>query len=122
MREDIPEFAIHWANQLGASQLSIKRLSGGINNQVFRCSCGVQRWVIKGYGPMISGQRDRMQAEVEFLSFSAYVAPDFIPEIVEIDPTRRCVVLEHLEGEPFDEGISASNAALESAVRFYQRT
>jgi hypothetical protein len=68
-------FAEHWARQLGASVRSLERLRGGINNRVFRCGDGNQHWVIKGYAPAQPGQRDRMQAEVDFLRFAAQGGP-----------------------------------------------
>jgi len=120
-REIPPGFAEHWASQLGASVRSLERLRGGINNRVFRCSDGNQHWVIKGYAPAQPGQRDRMQAEVEFLRFAAQAAPGFTPTLIESDPERRCVVLEHLEGEAFPEGLPPSEAAVGEAVEFFRQ-
>ena len=119
--EDAPGFAVLWAGQLGASVRSLERLRGGINNRVFRCGDGRQFWVIKGYAPTQPGQRDRMQAEVDFLRFAAQAAPGFTPELLQIDPERRCVVLEHLEGMPFPEGVSPSEAAVGEAVEFFRQ-
>jgi len=116
-----PGFAVHWASQLGASPLSLERMRGGINNRVFRCGYGRQHWVIKGYAPAQPGQRDRMQAEVEFLRFAARAAPGFIPTLIQVDPKRRCVVLEHLEGVAFPEGIHPSEAAVGEAVEFFRQ-
>ncbi len=118
---NIPGFADHWATQLGASPLSLERLRGGINNQVFRCSHGSQQWVIKGYAPTQLGHRDRMQAEVEFLQFAAESAPGFTPALIQFDRKWRCVVLEHLEGEAFPEGAPPSDAAVAEAVEFFRQ-
>lgn len=114
-------FAIYWASQLGANPLSLVRLQGGINNQVYRCGDGRQHWVIKAYEPVQPGQRDRMQAEVEFLRYSAQVAPRFTPALTDIDQERRCVVLEHLEGDAFLEGVSPSEEAVAEAVEFFRQ-
>jgi hypothetical protein len=116
-----PGFAVHWANQLGASPVSIERLRGGINNRVFRCGDSRQHWVIKGYAPPKPGQRDRMQAEIEFLRFAAEAAPGFTPSLIQVDIERRCVVLEHLEGVPFPEGVPPSEAAVAKAVEFFRQ-
>lgn len=118
---NIPGFALHWASQLGATSLSLERLRGGINNRVFRCADGCQRWVIKGYAPAQPVQRDRMQAEVEFLRFAALAAPGFTPALIHVDPERRCVVLEHLEGEAFPEGVAPCEGALAEAVEFFRQ-
>jgi hypothetical protein len=116
-----PGFALHWASQLGASPISLKLLRGGINNRVFRCGHGRQHWVIKGYAPAQPGQRDRMQAEVEFLRFAAQAAPGFTPALIQVDPERRCVVLEHLEGVAFPEGVTPSEGAVGEAVEFFRQ-
>jgi len=120
-REIAPGFAEHWAGQLGASVRSLERLRGGINNRVFRCGDGNQHWVIKGYAPAQPGQRDRMQAEVDFLRFAAQAAPGFTPTLIQADPERRCVVLEHLEGEAFPEGLPPSEGAVVEAVEFFRQ-
>lgn len=119
--ENAPAFAEHWASQLGASVDSLERLRGGINNRVFRCGDGNQHWVIKGYAPAQPGQRDRMQAEVDFLRFAAQAAPGFTPALIEADPERRCVVLEHLEGEVFPEGVPPSEREVGEAVEFFRQ-
>jgi len=119
--DNAPAFAEHWASQLGASVDSLERLRGGINNRVFRCGDGNQHWVIKGYAPVQPGQRDRMQAEVDFLRFAAQAAPGFTPALIQADPERRCVVLEHLEGESFPEGHTPSEGEVGEAVEFFRQ-
>ena len=119
--DNAPAFAEHWARQLGASVDSLERLRGGINNRVFRCGHGSQYWVIKGYAPVQPGQRDRMQAEVEFLRFAAQAAPGFTPALIQVDPDRRCVVLEHLQGESFPEGQPPSEGEVAQAVEFFRQ-
>ncbi len=114
-------FAEHWATELGASALSLERLRGGINNQVYRCGDAHQFWVIKGYEPKQNGTHDRMQAEVDFLRFAAQAAPDFTPALIQVDHERRCVVLEHIEGKAFPEGVQPSEAAVAEAVEFFRQ-
>ena len=121
VKGSVPGFAIHWANKLGSSDLSIERLPGGINNQVFRCGSDDQKWVIKGYGPVIPGQRDRMQAEVEFLKFTEAVVPKCTPKVLQIDLERRCIVIENIDGEAFREGEAPSNSELVEAVTFFRQ-
>jgi len=114
-----PSFAVFWARELEADPNTLERLCGGINNQVFRCGDGARKWVIKGYAPAQSGQRDRMQAEQQFLQFASEVAPGFTPALIHTDEDRRCVVLENLEGNAFPEGMPPPAEAVESAVRFF---
>ena len=117
--KNIPNFAAHWAEQLGGRVCKLEQLKGGINNRVFRCSDGNQHWVVKGYSPVQFGQRDRMQAEVDFLRFASQAAPGYTPSLIHADPERRCVVLEHLEGYSFPVGLPPSEGALSEAVEFF---
>jgi len=113
-----PEFALHWASQLGEHPDSLERLHGGINSLVFRCGSGAKKWVIKGYPALKVGKRDGMEAEKQFLEFAGQVAPEFTPTLVYADQERRCVVLENIDGEHFCEGVPAPNEAVEAAVQF----
>ena len=115
-----PPFATHWARELGAKEESLIQLKGGINNRVFRCGEGNARWVIKGYLAIQEGQRDRMQAEVELLTYAAEVAPQYVPRLIHIDYEYRCVVVEHIEGKPYQEGEAPSPHDLEAAVDFFR--
>jgi len=116
-----PEFAKHWARQLGASEPDLVQLQGGINNRVYRCGNGANAHVIKGYAPAVEGQRDRMQAEVEFLTYAAEVAPQYVPRLVHADTTLRCVVLEYLQGETYPEGVAPAASDIAAAVDFFRR-
>jgi hypothetical protein len=77
--------------------------------------------VIKGYAPAQPGQRDRMQAEVEFLRYANQVAPRRVPELISVDAGRRCVVLEHIEGSAYPEGVAPPAEDLQAAVEFFQQ-
>lgn len=116
-----PEFASHWAQELGTARESLVQLRGGINNHVFRCGSHGHHWVIKGYPSQQPGQRDRMQAEVEFLRYAQLVAPGKVPELLVVDTDRRCVVLEHLEGTAYPEGISPPAEDVQAAVDFFRQ-
>jgi hypothetical protein len=115
----VPEFAIHWARQLGSSEKSMVQLRGGINNQVFRCGKRNCQWVIKAYPSHHLGQRDRMQAEVEFLRYANRVAPGRVPRLISVDTDRRCVVLEHIDGSSYPEGVPPAAEDVKAAVEFF---
>ena len=115
-----PPFATHWARELGAKEESLIQLKGGINNRVYRCGEGNARWVIKGYLAIEAGERDRMQAEVEFLTYAAKVASQYVPQLIHVDSEYRCVVLEHIEGKTFLEGEVPSPDDIEAAVDFFR--
>ncbi len=116
-----PEFASHWARELGSSEESLVQLRGGINNHVFRCGTNGHHWVIKGYAKHQPGQRDRMQAEVEFLRYAQLVAPLHVPALISVDWDRRCVVLEHIQGEAYPEGIRATTEDVRMAASFFRQ-
>ena len=115
-----PEFALYWTKVLGLKESSLVRLKGGINNHVYRCG-ERNSYVIKGYAPSKPGLRDRMQAEVEFLRYAAEVAPGFAPTLFQVDNDRRCVVMEHLNGETFPEGCPPRLSAEAYAIKILNR-
>ena len=115
-----PPFATHWARELGAAEESLIQLRGGINNRVYRCGEGVESYVIKAYEPAECGKRDRMKSEVDFLSYALIVAPQFVPRLHFCDWDRRCVVLEHLNGNSYAEGSAPTATDLEAAVAFFR--
>jgi hypothetical protein len=105
---------------MGCSAESLIQLRGGINNYVFRCGTQGRHLVIKGYPTYQAGQRDRMQAELEFLRYAHLVAPGRVPELMAVDNDRRCVVLEYVEGSPYPEGTSPSAEDVQEAVSFFR--
>lgn len=118
--EAYPDFVFYWAGQLGANHNSIEKLSGGINNQVFRCGIGDCKWVIKGYKTVQPGQRDRMRAEFQFLQYARRVAPKMTADLVHVDWDRRCVVLENVEGKAYKEGRTPDADSIATATQFIQ--
>lgn len=118
--ELIPAFATYWARELGVNPKSLVKLTGGINNRVYRCGDRDQKWVIKGYATAKERKTDRMEAEKQFLEFASKAVPGLTPSLIHADNKRRCVVLEYIEGEKFAEGISPDSEDVESARRFIQ--
>jgi hypothetical protein len=115
------EYASYWARELGCSEKSLVKLRGGINNHVYRCGANQKLWVIKGYPIRQNQQRDRMQAEVDFLRYAHEVAPGRVPELLTVDIDRRCVVLEHIQGTPYHEGISPNDEDVQAAIEFFRQ-
>jgi hypothetical protein len=118
---NVPAFAKHWAAQLGAPEKSLVPLAGGINNRVYRCGLSPSFHVIKGYRPATKGERDRMQAEVDFLKYAGEASPHHVPRLICVDAALRCIVLEHVDGEPFVPGSAPSRADVDDAVAFFSR-
>ena len=116
-----PEFALHWAEEIGARSDSLERLSGGINNNVFTCTSNDKNWVIKGYPHLNTHGTDRMQAEVEFLEYSSRVAKGFTPTLIKVDTLRRCTVMEHVSGSTYSEGVSPDREEIQAALSFVNR-
>jgi len=97
----LPSFATYWADRLGAKKESLIQLSGGINNRVFSCSRGHQKWIIKAYPNQNRDQHNRMKAEIDFLRYAEIAAPDFTPIIFQIDQANCCIVMEYIEGDSY---------------------
>jgi len=115
---EAPVFALEWCPRLGASPDTLEPLAGGINNQVFRCRSGAHWLVIKGYTQRQAKQHDRFKAETEFLHYAQLVAPECVPKLLYSDQEMQSVVLEHLEGERFQEGTSLDTTDVSQAVAF----
>ena len=113
---NLPEFACYWAEEVGGSKKNLIQLRGGINNYVFRCDTEKRNFVIKGYRHKLTGQRDYMQAEIEFLRYAYLVAPSLVPELISIDVDRRCVVLECINGLSYSEGIAPTKKDIEASM------
>ena len=117
-----PEFATYWTRAIGASEDSLAQLSGGMNNNVYMCRSKEKKWVIKGYPQWNNvGRTDRMQAEVDFLRYTASVAPGFTPTLIEVDTLRRCTVLEHVSGKTYEEGVTPNKDEIQEAFCFYNK-
>lgn len=114
------ESVLSWASTLGAREEDIVRLSGGINNDVYRVDTDRRSYVLKYYPALESKTRDRMKAEVEFLQYANVVAPTFIPRLLDFDVAARTVLLEFIEGKPFSEDESLSEVQIRDAVCFFQ--
>ena len=115
------EFARYWARELGTTEKTLVRLKGGINNNVYRCGDDQKYWIIKRYNQSQNSKHDRMQAEVEFLNYAREAVPGTTPEIIDIDHNYRCVVLEHLEGTHFPEGLTPTEDAVKQALDFWEK-
>jgi hypothetical protein len=117
----LPDFARHWALELGVDEDSLEQLSGGINNRVFLCRSHQQNWVIKGYPYSNPDEFDRMRAEVAFLRYSSHVAQGFTPTLIEVDQLRRCAIMEHVEGFTYPEGLRASQQDIQAIFCFFNK-
>jgi hypothetical protein len=117
----MPNFVQYWARELGAAAESVVQMPGGINNFVYRCETAHCRFILKGYPLLRPGQRDRMQAEVEFLRYAGAVANEYVPNLLHVDSTRRCVVLENLDGSAYAEGVPPPQTDIDAACAFFAR-
>jgi len=114
------ESVTSWAKELGARDENIMRLSGGINNDVYRVDAQTQSFVLKSYPALETGARDRMKAEVEFLQYANKVVRNYVPRLIDFDFTKRALLMEFIEGEPFIEGQSLSENQVRDAVCFFE--
>lgn len=114
----VPEFVDHWARELLGENSVINKLRGGINNQVYVCSKGEHKFVIKSYPAKATAKHDRMRAETDFLQFAQHLAPSYVPGLIAQDSERRCIVLDYVEGVPYKEGENLTELDVDSAISF----
>jgi predicted Ser/Thr protein kinase len=109
-----------WARELGATDKNIWRLSGGINNDVYRVDTALRSYVLKSYPTVHSSNRDRMKAEIEFLQYATTVAPGFVPRLFQFDFKTRTVLMEFINGKTFQEGNALKESHVYEAIRFFE--
>jgi len=117
----VPDFVLHWVKELNVVRQPIVKLKGGNNNRVYRCGSETNLYVIKGYEECPPGTRNRMKAEVEFLRFAGEAAQEFVPQLIEVDWTRRCVLLEYLSGKTYQYGYVPTEGDLDVVCEFARR-
>ena len=116
-----PDFVLLWSKYLCGNTDSLIKLSGGVNNVVYSCKSLDKSWVIKGYESQLSLEtRDRMTSEIDFLRYSNTVAPQFTPKLYHVDLSRRCVVLEFVEGSSFSPHIFPPAHSLSDAITYFR--
>jgi len=116
-----PGYVLYWAKELKVANEAILKLKGGINNGVYRCGSSKRSYVIKGYRKLPPGTPDRMQAEVEFLRFAGESAKEYVPQLMEVDWQRRCVLLEYIPGDVYPDGYIPTESDVEMACEFVRR-
>ena len=85
---------------LGDSVTSVERIGGGRNSQVFKVTCGHSgRYVAKLYSDDQSHGRDRLNVEFSSLQFMIDNGVECVPRPIAVEPTRRYVVYEYVDGE-----------------------
>lgn len=117
----VPELVSYWANHLKCDVDTIRKLDGGINSKVYCCSNQEGRWVIKSYATHQERQSNRMKAEVEFLEYANKVTPGYTPKIYHQDRFRNCVIMEMLDGEPFQPSEVVCEQETEKGLQFLRQ-
>ncbi len=84
---------------LGQESENVSPLDGGRNSRVFKIECGDARYVAKIYPALISGQRDRMEAEWRALQFLRSTGVVNVTRPVVISWSHRCALYEYVEGQ-----------------------
>lgn len=105
------------ANKIGCNLDSIKRLTGGINNRVYRIGTK-NRFAVKCYCKSLESKIDKMESEIVFLKHSQKMAPGITPKIFYVDRENRCVVMEYIDGKKFNRGSIAPKYAINAAIRY----
>lgn len=110
---------MHWTQELGSKKENAVALKGGMNSRVFSCKVADKRFVIKGYRPLDTGERDRFAAEQQFLFYANTVARGYVPQVLHVDNQRRCIIMDFLEGNSYVEGSCPQQQDIDAAVQFF---
>ncbi|MBT5239416.1 MAG: phosphotransferase [Rhodospirillaceae bacterium] len=117
--DDLPQDLRAWGEQhLGTAEGTVTQQSGGANNKVYLWQTKRDRVIVKLYGPIISSQPDRHQAETEFLSYANEVASEFVPNLLHSDLDHRIVAMEYLEGTGFQASYEPTEKDVQRAADF----
>lgn len=118
---DTDQDVADWAASLLGRNVLTERLSGGANNNVFRCRTATDSLIIKRYREQNFGaSATRRDSEVAFLQYAARYASDFIPRLIGSHQHLEMIALSDLDGVAFDAVSPPSGDDVASAVEFYR--
>ena len=95
------------------------RLTGGINNRVFRVDANGSTVLLKQYFQHPDDTRDRIGAEFAFSSFAWNSGLRSLPQPLACDRENRLALYEYVEGTPVRAG-EADERAVHAAMTFYR--
>lgn len=98
--------------------IAFKRLSGGINNQVFHVRTTSGDVIVKLYSDGRLGYQNRFRAETSYLRYIYKSGLCNIPKLLGSDEEGRVIVLEYIKGSPYLPGESVSQDDIRQAVLF----
>ena len=112
--------AIRAARTLLGDDVEVKRLEGGLNNNVYRCIQNRESFILKHF-PSESPERSRrIQAEVSFLKHSNLCAPDQVPMLLGTDLYLGLVITEDIKGEVISSSRQVSSQHIEQALQLWK--
>lgn len=120
--QDADQSVENWAQELLGPKVLTKRLGGGANNYVYRCSTSGSSLIVKKYPPQNSGASSvRRDSEVAFLQHAAQYAPEFVPRLLGSHPYLEMIALSDLSGDPFSTTRPVTDQDVFNAICFYQK-
>lgn len=110
-----------WARELLGRNASVQALTGGANNQVYRCIAGQHRIIIKSYRDLLTGVTpSRLVSEVQFLNHAQKYAHNFVPKLISSNSEQGMIAISDL-GESISKSIKlAREGDVHEAINFYQ--
>ena len=97
---DLIAVATKLAHEMGLSgDVTLERLSGGRNNQVFKMAAKDQRFLLKSYFVHEDDPRDRMDNEFSFLRYAWNKGIRCIPQPLMADNKQHVALYEFVDGE-----------------------
>ena len=115
---DLISVAAKLANGMGLSgNVTLERLAGGRNNQVFKMMVDDQRFLLKSYFIHENDPRDRLGNEFSFLRYAWDKGIRCIPQPLTADKKQHVALYEFIEGERLKES-DITEDFIEQAIRF----
>ncbi len=115
---DLIAVATKLAHEMGLpGDVTLERLSGGRNNQVFKMVAKDQRFLLKSYFIHEDDPRDRLGNEFSFLRYAWDKGIKCIPRPLTADKKQHVALYEFIEGERLKES-DITREFIEQAIRF----
>ena len=103
---------------MGGPVSGLRRLSGGLNSQVYRLTGpDGQSYAGKVYFRHSNDTRDRLTVEFDSISFLVKNGIDCVPQPINADREKGIAVYQYIEGRKLSKG-EIDDACLDSAVSF----
>ena len=109
-----------WARKYFSDSISLHKINSGINNQVYIVQDGWQPCYSKTLS-FLKTYPDRFSAECDLLTLANRLSPKNAPKLLKQDKSNRIMILEFINGEPYNQKNLPTMKDIEGAALFLQK-